>query len=499
MQLCELVKYCPVVEVIGSLDHEVSDLFYDSRQAMAGGLFFALSGLQADGHDYVPQAVAGGASAVVVERQLRLDAGVTQIVVADSRRAMATMAAAFFGFPARRLLTVGVTGTNGKTTMTYLVEALLRGKGYRPAVVGTISNRMEGFCEASSHTTPESLDLQRLLSRFLDLGADALVIEVSSHALQQGRVLGLEFAVGVFTNLTPEHLDYHGEMEAYFAAKQRLFMGAEYRCAHAVINTEHAYGRELAALRPEAFTVAISAVAQIQVRDFEQDLAGLRARLMTPAGELVLNSKLVGRFNLENLCCAVGVGLALEMAPDAITAALSAVTSVPGRLERVDNELGALIVVDYAHTGDALEKALEAVSALHPARIITLFGCGGDRDTRKRPLMGAIATRYSWLTVVTADNPRTEDPKRILEQICAGIQEQGGLVRWDGAPGDGQRKGYVVIEERREAIRFAVAQLQPGDLLLVAGKGHEDYQIIGRQKFHFDDREELRNALEAQR
>ena len=478
---------------------QVTQLCCDSRALQPGGVFFALPGVQFDGHDFIPQAVAAGASAVVMEARDIALGDVCGIRVNDVRAAMAYAARAFYHQPQRNMLVVGITGTNGKTTLSYMIEALLRARGNTPAVVGTISNRMQGYSGAASHTTPESLELYRLLAGFKSRGADALALEVSSHALEQNRVLGLDFTLGVFTNLTPEHLDYHADMEEYFAAKTKLFSAAAgYGCERAVINIADPYGARLAAQVGECIKVdprvKNPADADIQVLAAEYSLDGIKARLQIPEGVIELCSPLIGPFNLENLCCAVGAGLALGLSAEQVGLCLEQVEPVPGRLERVENALGALILVDYAHTSDALEKALEAVHALNPGRLITVFGCGGDRDKRKRPLMGAAAAQASSLAVVTSDNPRTEDPGAIIQQIVAGIKP-AGVPELDRAEAAAGRQGYCVIQDRAEALRFAVSMLRRGDVLLVAGKGHEDYQIIGTTKQHFDDREQLRAAL----
>ncbi|MDD3801235.1 MAG: UDP-N-acetylmuramoyl-L-alanyl-D-glutamate--2,6-diaminopimelate ligase [Desulfuromonas thiophila] len=494
MQLTELLSQIDGRQLSGPVDLCPTLLCHDSRQVCEGALFFALPGAQQDGHAFVPAAIAAGACAVVVERPLPVPESVALIQVADCRRAMARMAAAWYGFPARQLLCIGVTGTNGKTTLTYLIEALLRQAGHRPAVIGTISNRFDGYSQPASHTTPESIDLQALLADFCQRGATAMVMEVSSHALQQQRVFGIDFAIGLFTNLTPEHLDYHADMEQYFAAKQRLFCGDAPGCRQAVIHLGDAYGQRLWQCRPDALTVALERDAAVRPLAVRQSLAGVEARIATPAGPVELRSALVGRFNLENLCCALGVGCCLGLDTEALARALGQVTAVPGRLERIENTLDALVLVDYAHTGDALEKALQAVADLRPRRILTVFGCGGDRDPRKRPVMGAVAVAASDLTVVTSDNPRTEDPLAIIDQICAGIRDPR-VVRCAPETVPPVGSAYVVIPDRAAAIAWAVEQLRGGDVLLVAGKGHEDYQIIGSRKQHFDDREQLRLAL----
>ncbi|OQY18197.1 MAG: UDP-N-acetylmuramoyl-L-alanyl-D-glutamate--2,6-diaminopimelate ligase [Desulfobacteraceae bacterium 4572_35.1] len=495
MELVQLLDNVTVSEVSGDLNIQVSALHYDSRQVESGDLFFALPGAVVDGHDYINAAINNGAMAVVAQHRVEVPPAVTLVIVDDARLAMARMAAAFYAYPARDLLTIGITGTNGKTTMTYLVESLMRQAGYNPVVIGTVSNHLGEEVFAASHTTPESLDLQRMLAEFRQMGADALIIEVSSHALMQSRICGLNFAVTVFTNLTPEHLDYHKNMESYFAAKARLFTDpAVAGSAKAVINSDDPYGAKLLTMIDGGLSVGSQPCADVYLRDFSQSVDGIEATLITSMGEVEISSPLVGRFNMENLSCAVGVGVVLGLSLTTIEQGLALAHNVPGRLERVENDRDALIVVDYAHTGDALEKVLQTLVALRPRRIITVFGCGGDRDRSKRSVMAAVAARYSQLVIITADNPRTEDPEKIIADICNGIPSQCDKFHSE-EQFKATDKRYIVLDDRAQAIEFAVNLLQSGDLLLVAGKGHEDYQIIGTTRIHFDDREQICLAL----
>jgi len=489
--LSRLLQGIESVETFGDLQAEIGCLCYDSRQVVSGSLFFALPGEQADGHAFIADAIDKGARAVVMQRRLSLPGSVAGIVVDDPRRAMGLMARNFYGDPTQGLPLVGITGTNGKTTVSYLVESILRLAGLRPAVIGTVAYRFEGINLAAPHTTPESVELYRTLREFRDAGCNAVVMEVSSHALEQRRVAGLEFDVAVLTNLTPEHLDYHRDMESYFAAKRRLFNGP----GKAVVNIDDPFGIRLARELGEVISVSALQQATIAASQVELSLAGIVASLEFGNKACRLCSPLLGQFNLQNLLCAAGAGFGLGLDSATVVAGLEKADRVPGRLEAVPNSFGCQVLVDYAHTGDALEKALIALQGLQPQRLLTLFGCGGDRDRGKRPVMGEIAARYSDLVVVTSDNPRTESPAAILAEIRPGVeriypaelsrkQATGGTVR-----------GYVVIEDRRTAIEFAVSLLRAGDVLLVAGKGHEDYQILGREKIHFDDREELARAI----
>ncbi len=497
-----------VANMAGTSRAEVKGLCADSRMVTQGSMFFAVRGVTTDGHNYLQQAVTAGACAVVVDVEPRIDLAainpdICVIRVADVRTAMAFAARAFYSDthqdPHRGMYIAGVTGTNGKTTLTYMLEALMRARGLTPAVIGTISNRMDGKVFESSHTTPDALSLHQMLAAFKACGADALALEVSSHALEQKRVVGLDFDLGVFTNLTPEHLDYHPDMEAYYSAKARLFSDAHgYGCRKAVINIADPYGARLAAEVPAALLVdpraGKASDADVGVISATFSLAGIRAKIRTPDATVELRSSLIGSFNLENLCCAMGAGLAMGLSAAKTAACLAQVQPVAGRLERVENSLDALILVDYAHTPDALEKALEAVIALKPKRLLSVVGCGGDRDKGKRPMMAAAAVRVSTLTLLTSDNPRTEDPAEIIQHMVAGATKAGApwLSLEEAKAG---HRGYLVLQERAEALKFAVSALQCGDVLLVAGKGHEDYQIIGTTKYHFDDREHLLAAL----
>jgi len=495
MRLTDLIHHLHPLRTHGVCKVEIGALHYDSRQVSPGGLFFALPGALTDGHRFVAAAVAAGAAGVVVEREQDLPSDVPVVVVEDARLALAQAAKAFYQDPTAGMSVVGITGTNGKTTISYLVEALLREAGRDPAVTGTVAYRFGDQVLPAPNTTPESLDLLGLADRFRRAGSDSLVMEVSSHALAQRRVAGVAFDIAVFTNLTPEHLDYHRGMEEYFAAKRLLFKpGHGTETPLAVINIDDPYGARLAAELPDALTCGRDVDAAVRLLSSRVGLEGISAHILTPQGEMRLQSGLLGHFNLANLLCAVAVGIALEMPLKQIAAGLGKVQRVPGRLEPVANSLGVHLLVDYAHTGDALEKALETLKSLQPERLICLFGCGGDRDRSKRPAMGEVAGRYADLVMVTSDNPRTEDAQSIINDILPGLKNAGrrSLSGEEAASG---ARGYLVVPDRGEAIDLAVSLLQAGDMLLVAGKGHEDYQIIGREKIHFDDREHLQAAL----
>jgi len=497
MKLAQILKNCPVQQVFGRLDIDVAGLQYDSRKIRPGDAFFALRGAVSDGHSFIPKAIANGAVAVFTEELPEDDQQATTVQVANARLAMAMVAAEFYNNPTQDIPVIGVTGTNGKTTITYLLEAILEHAGLSPAVVGTINYRYGADLRQAPHTTPESLDLMKQVSEFKQNGARSLVMEVSSHALDQYRADGVHFKIGVFTNLTPEHLDYHLDMERYFTSKYHLFKELLPRDnGRAVINIDDAYGQRLAAMLPAALTCGRSQSADVYPETLDVSLRGIHGRVVTPLGPITVASSLLGDYNVENLLCAIGAAVALNLSPQTITEGLAAATGVPGRLERVENDRDAVILVDYAHTGDALRRVIEAMQALAPTRLLTVFGCGGDRDRSKRPIMAEVAASGSDIAIATSDNPRTEDPERILNDVRTGLSKihEREWSRAEAAAGQG--RGYVVIPDRRQAIEFAVSLLQPGDLLLVAGKGHEDYQILGTTRIHFDDREELRQALQ---
>jgi UDP-N-acetylmuramoyl-L-alanyl-D-glutamate--2,6-diaminopimelate ligase len=495
MKLSDLIDNLKPVKTTGIGDVEIGGLCYDSRKVSPGDLFFALRGEVTDGHQHIDAALAAGAVAVVMEEERALIGVVAGIQVADTRQAMAAAAKCFYADPTAAMKVVGITGTNGKTTVSYLVEALLEEAGFHAAVVGTVAYRFQQQLLPAPNTTPEAADLQRMMADFRQQGCDALVMEVSSHALAQQRITGVDVDVAVFTNLTPEHLDYHRDMENYFAAKRLLFQPVAGPAPLAVINTDDRFGARLAAELPETVTCGRDIDARVRLVAEELSLQGIQAKVLIPGGELTIKSSLLGPFNLANLLCAAAVGVALKLDGATIERGLARLTRVPGRLEQIENRVGALVLVDYAHTGDALEKALDALRQLQPKRLLTVFGCGGDRDRSKRPVMGEVAARLSNLTIVTSDNPRTEAPEEIIEEIRPGLAavHSRELSLEEASRPDAQ--GYLVIADRRAAIDFAAGLVGAGEMLLVAGKGHEDYQIIGRKKFHFDDREELRRAL----
>jgi UDP-N-acetylmuramoyl-L-alanyl-D-glutamate--2,6-diaminopimelate ligase len=494
MRLSAVIQGTGAFGATGS-DPEVARVTSDSREVVPGSVFFALPGTRADGHDFAAQAARAGAVAVVAEREVDC-APATLLLAPSSRRAMALAAANFFGRPADAVKVAGVTGTNGKTTVTYLAEACAAAARLPSGVIGTVTHRFPGVVRTASHTTPESTAIQGLLAEMRDAGARVAFFEVSSHALAQERVAGIRFAVAAFTNLTRDHLDYHGDMESYFAAKRRLFTEHLAPEGTAIVNARDAFGARLAdQLGPGRRVWRFGTRAEDVLRPgrVALRLGGIDAVLETPEGAIPVRSPLVGAHNVENLLCAAGIALALGIPPDAVGRGLSASQGAPGRLERVAAR-GVNVFVDYAHTDDALSRALEALRAVGPRRVVTVFGCGGDRDRGKRPLMGRAAGGASDLVVVTSDNPRGEDPLAIIGEIVPGV-EAAGLARI--APGAARRgaRGFVVEPDRRAAIALAVECAREGDAVLVAGKGHEDYQIVGAERRPFSDRDEARRAL----
>jgi len=480
-------------QLIGDGNVPITDVTHDSRQAGRGSLFVAVRGELFDAHKFVPQVIEQGAVAILSELEPPAESqsakgfpAAARLQVDNVRRAMALAAAEIHHHPSRDLQLVGITGTNGKTTTAYLVASIPEAAGEPVAMTGTVEYRLGKERKKAGRTTPEATDMQRLLRQAIEIGCRTAVMECSSQAMDFHRCDELEYAVAVFSNLTRDHLDYHKTMENYWYAKQRLFdgrLGSKPRTS--VINVDDPYGVELAnRLEKESLRVvryAVKAEADITAREPEFSLAGMRFRLRTPAGEREFHSPLVGPPHIYNTLAAVGSGLALGYSLDVITNALATCTGAPGRFERVPHDGDFAVVVDYAHSDDALLNVLRTAREVTKGRVITVFGCGGDRDASKRAPMGEAAGSLSDVVILTSDNPRTEDPNRILEDAEAGIVKSG--------------KPYEKIADRREAIHHAIEQARTDDLVLIAGKGHEDYQIIGRETFHFDDKEVAREAL----
>lgn len=477
-------------EALGGADSTlpVSSLEFSSRDCGEGSLFFCVPGTKADGHAYASDAVEHGACGLVVER--RLDVAAPQFLVEDARKALALCSSNFYGRPSSKLKLVGITGTNGKTTTAFLTEHIAQVAGATTGLMGTVECHVGSEVRPSLHTTPESRDLQQLLSDMVDAGCDVAALEVSSHAIDLDRIAGTRFEVAAFTNLTQDHLDYHKTMENYFQAKARLF--TDYAPQTSVVCIDNEYGARLADMVDQRggkllrVSSADTPGCDIRVVDAAYAPHSTDLSLVVQGAEVRFTLPLVGRFNVENCIVAFGIGLGLGYDLDTIVSALSSAPQVPGRLERIVGTDGTVppfgVLVDYAHTPDSIAKAVAAVKAVTPGHVICVFGCGGDRDATKRPKMGHAALDADY-AVVTSDNPRTEDPDKIIAQILPGMA--------------GHEERYSVVPDRREAIRFALHRAQPGDAVLIAGKGHEDYQIIGTVKHHFDDREAATEELDA--
>ncbi|MDO8963309.1 MAG: UDP-N-acetylmuramoyl-L-alanyl-D-glutamate--2,6-diaminopimelate ligase [Coriobacteriia bacterium] len=477
LNLSDLIHDLPAQGPEG-LSAAVAGIAYRSDLVRDGDAFFCVRGLAHDGHSFAADAAGRGASVIVVTDEL---AGlpVPQVRVEDTRVALALASSRLFGEPSRRMAVVGITGTNGKTTTTYLLDAIARAHGSTTGIVGTVEIRVADERRASKRTTPESRDLQELLANMADSGVEIVAMEVSSHAIDLHRVDAIRFAVAAFTNLSQDHLDYHGTLEEYFSVKSRLFDGMD--VGSRVVNIDDTYGRRLAEQAGAEITVGFSEHAMVRAESVAYGPTSTSLTLVAPSGRVGVSLPLAGAFNVSNALVAAGCALGLGIPLSTIAAGLEGAQQVPGRLERIDCGQDYAVLVDYAHTPDGLEKAIAAVREVTPGRVITVFGCGGDRDPSKRPLMGEVAGRLSDIVVVTSDNPRTEDPLGIILQIEDGLH---GAVA--------ERHAEV---DRRRAIALALSLAHTGDAVLLAGKGHEDYQIFADGAVHFDDREVAREEL----
>ncbi len=481
MTLGDLLLRLPGAELQGDPHLVVTGVTHDSRRVGPGSLFVAIRGMVTDGNAFVEAARKKGALAIVSEAPP--SPGGPWIRVKDARVALAALAAAVFGDPAQHLDLVGVTGTNGKTTTTYLIDAGLRAAGETVGLLGTIEYRIGARQVEASRTTPESSDLQALFREMVEAGCRRAVLEVSSHSLALHRVDGCPFQVAVFTNLTRDHLDFHGDMERYFAAKRLLFDTLLREDGHAILNADDDRCADLARVaRGRGWTYSLSRPADLRAEGITLSLAGIRFRVKTPVGVLEVASPLLGRFNVQNLLAALGAGLALGLPAEAVLRGFASLPGVPGRLERVDAGQDFTVIVDYAHTDDALKNLLETVRELSPRRLITVFGCGGDRDRTKRPLMGAVAARLSDVVIVTSDNPRSEPPEAIVEEIKRGMPAGRGAA-------------VHTVVDRREAIAKALEMGREGAAVVIAGKGHEAYQVLRDRTVPFDDRQVARDIL----
>jgi UDP-N-acetylmuramoyl-L-alanyl-D-glutamate--2,6-diaminopimelate ligase len=486
----------PRMENVGAA---IAGVAYDSRTVASGHVFVALRGQHVDGTAFTRQAIERGAVAIVSEQPAPSGVTIPWLVVEDARLALAWLASAFYGEPSRELRVIGITGTNGKTTTAYLVASIFEAAGVRCGLLGTVAYRTGPGMAAvrdASRTTPEAPDLQALLREMVDRGCGACAMEVSSHALALHRVSGMAFAAGVFTNLTRDHLDFHANMDEYFRAKRRLFEALPPR-APSLLNIDDPRGASLADAGGRPVTYAIGRPADITPGPLSFSLAGLTFDVRTPRGTLHVRSTLVGRPNVYNILAAISTAVALDVPFDAIERGIRSLEGVPGRFEMVSGARDEVtVVVDYAHTDDALRNLLETARPLARGRLITVFGCGGDRDRTKRPLMGAVAGRLSDVIVITSDNPRSEDPARIIEEIQRGITQDTRRPPSGAGTIDGRDAGQsLTIVDRGRAIAAAIEMARPGDLVLIAGKGHERYQVIGDRVLPFDDVAVAREAL----
>jgi UDP-N-acetylmuramoyl-L-alanyl-D-glutamate--2,6-diaminopimelate ligase len=487
MKLQQILDEIEIASIAGPTTVEIGSIECDSRQVAGGGIFFALRGAKLEGAQFVADALGRGAVAVASESAKPADfpAGTVwvQLAPGTDRKALARAAANFYGHSAEALKLVGVTGTNGKTTTTYLVDSILRLAGCTTGLIGTTGYRTPKGQRDASNTTPESLELQRIFAEIRDAGGTHATLEASSHALAMDRLWGCHFAVAIFTNLTRDHLDYHQTFEAYFAAKRRLFEGTGAGAPDlGIVNADDPYGAELKGLARSTLTYGLKSTADIAPKKLALSPAGLEFIAQMPAGDINVRSPLVGRMNAYNILGAIGAGIGLGIPVEYIERGISQLAAVPGRFERIDEGQPFLVVVDYAHTDDALRNVISTARDLSgSARIITLFGAGGERDRTKRPLMGEAAGSLSDLVVLTSDNPRSEDPLRIINDVVVGLQKANAK--------------YRIEPDREQAIDVAIDAAQPGDIVILAGKGHETYQVLRDGPIDFDDREKARTIL----
>ncbi|KUO73574.1 MAG: hypothetical protein APF77_02765 [Clostridia bacterium BRH_c25] len=481
MKLQELLKGVDIISSRGSMDVEINGIVYDSRKIKKGNLFICVSGYTKDGHSYISDALQRGAAAFLVEKDVDVE-GAAVVKVNSSRSAMPLLANNFYGNPTQKLRLIGITGTSGKTTTTYLVKSIFEAAQKKTGLLGSISTQIGDKIYVSSKTTPESLDLQNLFREMVDMHMDYAVMEVSSHSLELGRVDGCKFSVGVFTNLSQDHLDFHKTMESYREAKKKLF----YKTGDAnIINIDDMHGKliadELSSLKVPLITFGIDHQADIMAKDIRINSKGVSFVLTTPKYEAELKIKIPGKFSVYNALAAAAVAYVAGIDRKTIREGLYKVGCVPGRSEIVETDTPYTVIIDYAHKPDGLEKILTAIRQYAKGRIITLFGCGGDRDKEKRPMMGRIAGELSDYVIITSDNPRSENPLEIIEQAEAGIKSTGC--------------DYICIENRRDAIKYALKTANPDDIVVLAGKGHETYQVLKDRTIPFDERDIVAELL----
>ncbi len=476
MLLKEVIKGLEVLDIKGSLDIEIDNIQYDSRKVEDNSLFICIKGFTVDGHNFIDMAIEKGAKAFLVEEDVDERDGVTFIKVKNTREDMAKVADNFYNHPSQRFDVIGVTGTNGKTSITTFLNEILTSQGAKVGLIGTIKISDGDNVIESNSTTPESRDLQGYFNQMINNGCKYCAMEVSSHALALNRVSQTKYNVGVFTNLTPDHLDFHKDLDDYRSAKEKLF----YMTSNAnIINIDDEGGKviynNIKKLKTKCYTYAIDNKADFMAKDIKIEARGVSYRLITPTYESDIFVPVPGKFTVYNTLAVIATCYALEIPKDVVLDGLKNTGGVAGRFEAISNESGISVIVDYAHTPDALENVIKTAREFAKKRIITVFGCGGDRDTTKRPLMGDIAQKLSDICIVTSDNPRTEDPELIIKDILKGL--------------DKTKENYKVVLDRKEAIKVAIDMAQKDDVILIAGKGHENYQILGDTKYHFDDKE----------
>jgi UDP-N-acetylmuramoyl-L-alanyl-D-glutamate--2,6-diaminopimelate ligase len=485
MKIRNLLDGVPTVKFSGNEEFEIQGIAYSSQAVHQDYLFAALKGVKKDGYDFVQEAIEKGAAVILSERPVSSEFDLNWIEVKNARKSLALCSANFYLHPSRHLKVIGITGTKGKTTITYILESILKNSNLSPGVIGTISYRGPGLDMTAERTTPEAPDLQRMIKALVEQNASHCLMEVSSHSLELDRVTGIHFDVVAFTNLSGEHLDYHHTIERYFEAKKKLFLINQEKQI-AVVNSDDRWGKRLAEeLQSKTLTYGLNPRAMIRAEDYSLSEKGIEMVLRYPKGKINISSSLLGRPNVYNLLAAVAVALVLDVPEADISEGISSLRKVPGRFERVKNPLGLHIFVDYAHNDDALRNLLETARELASRKIILVFGAGGDRDKSKRPRMGKVAASLADHTIITSDNPRSEDPRTIISDIEQGMKSSGSTQ-------------YEIEVDRRKAIEHALAIAAPGDYVLVAGKGHEHYQILGDQVIPFNDIEIIQELLERQ-
>ncbi len=483
MKISDLWDFVEILDVKGDTSTCVTGVSYDSRQIEPGYMFVCVEGFNRDGHDYIDEAIQKGAVSVLVQKEVGIkDERVVVVRVKDTRKAMAGIGHVFYNFPSHRLKIIGVTGTNGKTTTTYLIKSILEEAGYKVGLIGTIANRIGDRIMPAQRTTPEAFDLHRMFAEMLDHGVDYVVMEVSSHSLDLGRVGYVDFDIGIFTNLSRDHLDFHGTQEKYLDAKVKLFKSTD---KANIINADDGVKdliiSKIRHLPTPFFTYGVGNRADYMAEDIELSPGSVKYNLSMKDGRFPLEVKIPGMFSVYNSLAAVSAMMVEGIPPEAIQEGLKKVEGVKGRFECIDTGRGYAVIIDYAHTPDGLEKVLAAIKGFARGRIITVFGCGGNRDKEKRPLMGEVAGRWSDFVVITSDNPRKEEPYRIIDQILPGVEKTGC--------------SYICIVDRREAIKYALDIAQKDDIVLLAGKGHETYQEFADRTVEFDERKVVREIL----